>query len=132
MIKMRSHRLATKAYRCVARRKGEPNEEAYSRLAHSFPSMILLNGLAQATGFLLAKGKDEHNALLADLNEVLRAAKATASENGGELHREIIKANLSQTMRLTRQALEAGAWIKRYAQGLLEDEEGRSAGAGDE
>ena len=129
MIKTRSHRLATEAYRCVVGRKGEPYEKAYSSLAHSFPSMILQNGLAQATGFLLAKGRDEHRALLADLNAVLGATERTASDGGSELHREIIEASLSRTMQLTRQALEASAWIKRYAQGVLAGEDGRPGAA---
>lgn len=123
MIKMRTHRLATEAYRRVNDRKDKPYEKDYSSLAHSFPSMILRNGLAQATGFLLAKGKDQHNALLDDLNEVLRAANATPSPNGGELHDKIINADLSETMQLTRHSLEASAWIKRYSQGLLEQED---------
>lgn len=122
MIKTRTHRLATKAYVCVIARKGDPAEEGYSSLADSFPSMILQNGLAQATGFLLAKGKDQHEKLLEDLNAVLRAAKVTASPCGRELHDKIINANLSETMQLTRHSLEAGAWIKRYAQGLLKRE----------
>ena len=131
MIKTRTQRLATEAYRCVAARKGKPHEKGYSSLAHSFPSMILQNGLAQATGFLLAKGRDEHRELLRDLNAVLRAAAATASEDGEKLHAEIIGANLSQTMQLTRQALEASAWIKRYAQGMLEGDGGRPVAAED-
>ena len=122
MIRTRTQELATEAYRRVVDRKGKPREKEYSSLAHSFPSMILQNGLAQATGFMLAKGNDEHRALLDDLNAVLQAAKAVASTSGSELHDKIIKADLSETMRLTRHSLEASAWIKRYAQGLLKRE----------
>ena len=122
MTKTRTQELATEAYRRVVDRKGQPLEKEYSSLAHSFPSMILQNGLAQATGFLLAKGKGEHQALLDDLNAVLRSAKAVASSSGSELHTEVIKADLSETMQLTRHSLDASAWIKRYAQGLLKRE----------
>ena len=122
MTKTRTQELATEAYRRVVDHKGKSHEEKYSSLAHSFPSMILQNGLAQATGFLLAKGKGEHQALLDDLNAVLRSAKAVASSSGSELHTEVIKADLSQTMQLTRHSLDASAWIKRYAQGLLKRE----------
>ena len=132
MIQTRTHKLATEAYRRVAERKGKPHENAYSSLAHSFPSMILQNGLAQATGFLLAKGKGEHKALLADLNAVLRAAESVASEDGDALHQTIIGADLSGTMLLTRHALDASAWIKRYSQGLLEREGGERRNTGDE
>lgn len=132
MIKTRTHQLATEAYRRVAERSGRPNEKAYSSLAHSFPSMILQNGLAQATGFLLAKGKDEHRALLADLNAVLHAAEAVTSMDGEALHHTIIDADLAATMQLTRHALDASAWIKRYSQGLLKQEDEERQGAGDE
>jgi len=123
MTKTRTQELATEAYRRVVEHKGKPLEKEYSSLAHSFPSMILQNGLAQATGFLLAKGKGEHQALLNDLNAVLRAAKAVASSSGSELHTEVIKADLSETMQLTRHSLDASAWIKRYAQGMLKRED---------
>ena len=132
MIKTRTNQLATEAYRRVAERSGRPNEKAYSVLAHSFPSMILQNGLAQATGFLLAKGKDEHKALLADLNAVLRAAESVTSMDGVALHQTVIDADLSATMQLTRHALDASAWIKRYSQGLLEQDGGERHSAGDE
>ena len=122
MIRTRTQELATEAYRCVVEHKGKTHEKEYSSLAHSFPSMILQNGLAQATGFLLAKGKDEHKTLLDDLNAVLQAAKAVASTSGSELHTKIIEADLSETMQLTRHSLDASAWIKRYAQGLLKRE----------
>ena len=132
MIQTRTHKLATEAYRRVAERKGKQHENAYSSLAHSFPSMILQNGLAQATGFLIAKGKGEHESLLADLNAVLRAAESVASEDGDALHQTIIAADLSETMQLTRHALDASAWIKRYSQGLLEREGGERRSTGDE
>ena len=132
MTKTRTQELATEAYRRVVDRKGKPLEKEYSSLAHSFPSMILQNGLAQATGFLLAKGKGEHQALLDDLNAVLRSAKAVASSSGSELHTEVIKADLSETMQLTRHSLDASAWIKRYAQGLLKRDDGDKQDTGGE
>ena len=119
MIRTRTQNLATEAYRRVAKRKLLEKQKEYSSLAHSFPSMILQNGLAQATGFLLAKGEGEHEALLDDLNAVLQSAKAVASTSGSELHAKVIKADLLETMQLTRHSLDASAWIKRYAQGLL-------------
>lgn len=132
MTKTRTQELATEAYRRVVDRKGKLLEKEYSSLAHSFPSMILQNGLAQATGFLLAKGKGEHQALLDDLNAVLRSAKAVASSSGSELHTEVIKADLSETMQLTRHSLDASAWIKRYAQGLLKRDDGDKQDTGGE
>jgi len=119
MIKMRTHAVATAAYERVERRRDLPEQEKYGALAHKLPGMILQNGLAQATGFLLAKGNAEHHALLDDLNAVLRAGGTLDVPDRTALHTAIIRADLSQTRKLTRHALDASSWIKRYVQGVL-------------
>ena len=121
MIPVRTHAVAVAAYERVDARRDEPWKKQYGALAHTLPGMILQNGLAQATGFLLAKGKSEHCALLGDLNAVLIAADAVpeTTANGPALHGLIIGSGLTDTMNLTRRSLEASAWIKRYVQGVL-------------
>ncbi len=125
MITTRTHLMAREAYRRVAARVGLPDKEKeqYRSLAQALPGMILQNGLAQATGFLIAKCQTEHKALLGDLNAVLQAADVVSAGNDvGQLHEEIIGSDDPQRwMQLTRHALEASGWIKRYAQGLLKD-----------
>lgn len=118
---IRSHRVATAAYQCVEHRRHEPSKKKYGAIAHKLPGMILQNGLAQATGFLLAKGASapEHLMLLDDLKEVLRAGGTLDVPSREELHQRIIGADLAQTLKLTRAALEASGWIKRYVQGVL-------------
>ena len=119
MIRLRTHAVARKAYECVAARRDCPEKKKYGALAHGLPGMILENGLAQATGFLLAKGKVEHLALLSDLHAVLRTSGATTADDGQGLHETIIDSDLQQTLHLTRRSLEASGWLKRYAQGVL-------------
>ena len=122
MTTVRTHLVATKAYECVEahREHREPTvRKKYGALAHKLPGMIIENGLAQATGFLLAKGDVEHRDLLEDLNAVLVAAGATKTEDGPGLHQAIIGSDLDQTLILTRRSLEASGWLKRYAQGVL-------------
>ena len=94
------------------------DNEKYRALAHKLPGMILENGLAQATGFLMAKG-NEHRVLLDDLCVVLRAAETTTVGDGSRLHQEIIDGDLDRTLMLTRRSLEAAGWLKRYVQGVL-------------
>lgn len=124
-MSIRANRVATAAYRQVdARRAVSPAEQKkYGAIAHKLPGMILQNGLAQATGFLLAKGKNEsgdhHSWLLDDLNAVLRAAGVLDEPDRTALHQRAIEADLGQSLRLTRAALEASGWLKRYVQGLL-------------
>lgn len=122
MTRIRTHRVATAAYAAVEARKAPEFlslKKKYGALAHKLPGLVLQNGLAQATGFLLAKGKDEHLALLEDLRQVLHAAGETTAGNGQDLHTQTITAGLGETMRLTRRTLEAAGWIKRYVQGVL-------------
>lgn len=126
-MKVRTHAVARAAYECVARRRDEKgrhgvDKEKYGALAHKLPGMILENGLAQATGFLLAKGTPEHSehrALLDDLSATLRAAETTTASDGSHLHQEIIDSDVDRTLMLTRRSLEAAGWLKRYAQGVL-------------
>ncbi len=119
MIELRTHTVAREAYVRVAARRDCPKKKEYGALAHRLPSMILGNGLAQATGFLLAKGSKEHAALLDDLNAVLGVAGASVCKSGEDLHQHVIQSDLGRIMVLTRRALEAGGWIKRYVQGVL-------------
>ncbi|MBK1642774.1 type III-B CRISPR module-associated protein Cmr5 [Chromatium okenii] len=116
---LRAHRVARAAYLRVEAHQNEPDEKKYCAIAHKLPGMILQNGLAQATGFLLAKGGTEHLMLLEDLNAVLQAGGTLNVPNCNALHQAIIAADLNQTLKLTRHALEASGWIKRYVQGLL-------------
>ena len=121
MITVRTHDVAGAAYEHVDARRDEAWKKQYGALAHKLPGMILQNGLAQATGFLLAKGNCEHLALLDDLNAVLRTADALPADtaDGRALHDLIIGSKLTETMHLTRRSLEASTWIKRYVQGVL-------------
>ena len=124
-MNIRTHAIARTAFERIAARRDATKDRQgvdqgkYGALAHKLPGMILENGLAQTTGFLLAKGNREHRALLDDLYVVLQAAEATTASDGSGLHREIIESDLDRTLILTRRCLEAGGWLKRYAQGVL-------------
>lgn len=127
--KPRSHRVAEAAYQRVLARNVDAfkdHKKQYGSLAHKLPTLILQNGLAQATGFLLAKDKTEHLALLDDLAHMLDG------KDGKSLHHDvIIKADTAKTMLLTRHSLEAAGWIKRYVQGVLKvDATGEESGNG--
>ena len=120
MIAARTHAVASEAYDRVRAHARDPKKNEYGTLAHKLPGMILENGLAQAIGFLVAKGQNEHKALLADLNAVLRSAGTVTTADGEAFHELVIGSNLNESMQLTRRSLEASAWIKRYAQGVLQ------------
>ena len=123
MQHIRSQKYAQRALGLIQRVK-EKNEKVkeYRTLALNFPTMILQSGLAQAIGFLQAKGKEEHLLLLAHIAELLEE-----NENKDSLHKKILEADLSHYQLLTRKAIEAASSLKRYTQALLpkpKDEQG--------
>ena len=123
MQHIRSQKYAQRALGLIQKVK-EKNEKVkeYRTLALNFPTMILQSGLAQAIGFLQAKGKEEHLLLLAHIAELLEE-----NENENSLHKKILEADLSHYQLLTRKAIEASSSLKRYTQALLpkpKDEQG--------
>lgn len=123
MPHIRSQKYAQRAFGLIQKVK-EKNEKVkeYRTLALNFPTMILQSGLAQAIGFLQAKGKEEHLLLLANIAELLEE-----NENKDSLHKKILEADLSHYQLLTRKAIEAASSLKRYTQALLpkpKDEQG--------
>ena len=121
MPHIRSQKYAQRALGLIQKVKDDNKQvKEYRTLALNFPTMILQSGLAQAIGFLQAKGKEEHLLLLAHIAELL-------GENKDSLHKKILEANLSHYQLLTRQAIEAASSLKRYTQALLpkpKDEQG--------
>ena len=121
MQHIRSQKYAQRAFGLIQKVKDSNKQvKEYRTLALNFPTMILQSGLAQAIGFLQAKGKEEHLLLLAHIAELLK-------ENKDGLHKKILEADLSHYQLLSRQALEAASSLKRYTQALLpkpKDEQG--------
>ena len=113
----RTQKMALAAFQAVERRHKTDIEAEYRTLALNFPSMILQSGLTQAIGFMLAKGKEEHQAYLDDLVEVL--ADSTVKSRA-DLHQKILTAPVRDYQLLTRVLLDASSWLKRYTQALLE------------
>ena len=121
MQHIRSQKYAQRAFGLIQKVKDSNKQvKEYRTLVLNFPTMILQSGLAQAIGFLQAKGKEEHLLLLAHIAELW-------GENKDGLHKKILEADLSHYQLLSRQALEAASSLKRYTQALLpkpKDEQG--------
>ena len=114
-MSIRTQKYAQKAYPMVEAIQHATGtlEANYRSVALNFPTMIMQSGLSQAIGFLMAKDKDEHRALLQHLAQLL------GFENSKDLHQVVVKSQLQEYQLLTRQAFEASAWLKRYTQALL-------------
>ena len=91
--------------------------------ADGFPVMVMQAGLAQALGFMLAKGQGDTNAYgcyLDDLALVLLGKHGHArGEAGRNLHKEVIEADLTRYRRMTRDILMVAGWFKRFGQAYL-------------
>lgn len=112
-MKIRTHKYAEDAFPLVKKMQNDAFEAKYRTLALNFPTMIMQSGLAQAIGFLMAKGKDEHKIILGHIEKILERPN---------LHADILSSDIKQYQLLTRQALDATAWLKRYTQALLKKE----------
>tara|TARA_R100000935_G_C2839209_1_gene170064 strand:+ start:3025 stop:3375 length:351 start_codon:yes stop_codon:yes gene_type:complete len=113
-MKIRTHKYAELAYPLIEDIQGSSVEAKYRTLALTFPAMIMQSGLAQAIGFLMAKNKEEHKALLTHIAILLNKKDASV------LHQAILKSSVTEYQLLSRETLDASAWLKRYTQALLE------------
>ena len=127
-MRTRSQSNALEVYEQIKAIEGwqQDKRKQYGALCHRFPVMILNSGLAQAMGFLCAKAQGEdgperaHTTLVNHLTQLLggRAQQAISFQ------REIVALDLGEYQRLTRNALEAAVWYKRYAESILKVQAG--------
>ena len=109
--------MAGKAFERVNERQrtlGEDFKE-YKSFALSFPSLIHSCGLVQALAYAKkdTKGKDSKikSGYISDLQEVFNEI-----DNAGDLPTRSREADVMEYMRITRHAISAASWIKRYCQ----------------
>lgn len=119
---IRSKKYAELAYPLVKKVKGTDTEAKYRTLALTFPTMIMQSGLAQAIGFLRAKAtatkkpENEHfHILLNHLIQLVAEKKDVES-----FQKKILESTITDYQKLTRDAIEASSWLKRYTQALLD------------
>lgn len=111
------HQFAENAYMSIARISENYSHgiQEYGRLCHTFPNMVLMNGLRLTIAFFKSKSQTKdgkptmHGQYLNDLGNALGV-------NGLA---ESIPEEASEYRHLTVNALKASAWFKRYAEGIL-------------
>lgn len=112
-VRTRSQKLAQAAFHCIANRNGGQPTEGYKSSAKKFPALIHTCGLAQAVSFALAKKDHEY---IADLTAVLKAADHSEITAQEPLDHQARTQPLSEYLRLSRDAISAAGWLKRYAE----------------
>lgn len=115
-VHTRSQRLAQAAYARIARH-GKPDKE-YVSFAKKFPALIHTCGLAQAVAFALAKKETDYTD---DLAEVLKAAGHSTISNRDSLAKQSRESDLGGYLRLSRDAINAAGWLKRYVEAAGEE-----------
>ncbi len=101
--------MAREAYERVSNRSNDENfDKEYKNFALSFPSLIHSCGLVQAVSFAIAKEKENY---IHDLQKVFDKI-----DDAGDLQTRSREAQIIEYMRITRHAISAASWIKRYCQ----------------
>lgn len=102
------------------------SEAEYLRFAKSFPALIHNSGLCQALAFAMAKKRQGYVEDLARTLGLPAVELLEASRTG----------SIASYLRLSREALAASSWLKRYAEALLKDDQqenqNKEGEAGDE
>ena len=107
--------MAQKAFFRVSERQGDSDFSDYKSFALAFPSLIHSCGLVQAVSFACAKKKDKYvEDLQAVFNEI---------DHAGNLAVRSREASIMEYMRISRHALSAASWIKRYCQAAPDDQD---------
>lgn len=110
----RTQHYAEKALEKIEFIRGKDSAKEYKSRSDNFPVMVMQAGLAQAIGFMLAKG-NTHGLFLDDLAYVL------GQQNGKAFQQTVIHADLPEYRRLTRETLNAAGWFKRFGQAYLSE-----------
>ncbi len=115
VIHTRSQKLARAAYERVAQKK---LTKEYVSFAKRFPALIHTCGLAQAVAFASAKDPCQYGD---DLSAVLKACGHDTIDGFSDLDEKARSAELTHYIRLSRDALNAASWIKRYVEAAVEE-----------
>ncbi len=122
-VHTRSQHLAQAAYSQIAIHTKDgtrkPDKEFVSTVK-KFPALIHTCGLAQAVAFALAKKDVEYIGYLA---AVLQAAGHANITDHQALDKQARVSQLSHYLRLSRDALSAASWLKRYVEAAAGEDE---------
>jgi CRISPR-associated protein Cmr5 len=124
-ITTRQQRFAENAFSAVSHRKAQGRmDKEYAAFAKRLPALIQSAGLCQAIAFAEAKGKDEHGVLnkasgrvLTDLIDVC-GKSAELGFPTTQFADRVRTEPVTGYFRLSRLALEAATWLKRYVESL--------------
>jgi CRISPR-associated protein Cmr5 len=109
--------MAQAAYQRIVQRKPKKDFVSFAR---EFPSMVHSCGLAQAIAFAKSK-KKHHEEYLEDLAAVLTAIGHSEAKTPDSLECATREQSVAAYVRLSRNALQAAGWLKRYVEAAGEE-----------
>lgn len=115
-MKTYEQEMASLAYNCIKKIKSESFKKDYKSLVRRLPAMISNNGLLTTVAFLKSKGKKQHEVVLDHLSKWLM--KDNKEE---DLLNFLLGSKFSDYMYYTKQAIKFSIWLKRIAEGEIED-----------
>lgn len=119
----RQRKWAHEAYQQVVNYRGHELEKKIRTLCMKAPSLIHQSGLAQAVVFLRAReGKVGQN-FVDMLASVLRQTRGDMKDGAQLQTRALSIADLNEYMALTQDVSDVAAWLRRFAQIELKQEE---------
>lgn len=111
---------AARAWAWVHEVKGKTYETRYGTLARKLPSYLQVSGLGQTMAFLFSRGTDTgERALYEHLSGHLRAHFKFGGRDAMEM---IFQMSPSQYRQASQEAAFFAEWLKRFADGLLDEE----------
>ncbi len=120
----RSQRLAQAAYSQIEKKTDNGTkklEKEFISTVKKFPALIHTCGLAQAVAFVMAKkDQKEYVGYLAAVLQDSGHSEVTDAESLGDCAR---KSDLNRYLCLSRDAIAAASWLKRYVEAAAGEEE---------
>lgn len=107
----RNQEFAQRAFQCIEE-SNHADDDKYASFAKSFPALVQSCGLCQAVAF--AESKD-HIEFLKDLINVLSQSEPGSVDT---FARQVREMPVISYLQLSRDALAAATWIKRYVEAL--------------
>ena len=95
------------------------SRDEFKPLSAGLPSMILQNGFGQTLAFLLAKGKDKHQAAFGIIANWLVERNLLKADRPVEILFQINQMPQNQYLQAQRETLAMLEWLKRYANAAL-------------
>jgi len=125
-MRSKVQKLAQLAYKCVGGVKNEDFASKYLAYAKKLPSMIIYNGLLTTVAFAKTKAKKASiegkawKKLLEHIEEFLR--NEGINLGGKDLIKFLSELEVQEYRFITKRVLDFSLWLKRIAEGEIEDE----------